>query len=391
MKYPDIVILNDMHPSDFPGAATIAFNHAKFVSNEFNVEFWHTSNVRIAPYVNQKLRIRSFYRNTKIDEFLKSFTGTRIVNEFFPSFIFFRILVLLLIMRPKVVWINQIGVRIPRTIVVWLKFFRIITIQTYHDFGVISPRKLYPANLNGYTSPLLSTNKLINGIYSMRRKYIVKLANLNLINVCISKIQSDIYKDFGVLNIIQIPNGIENCTCKIDESFKKVPNTVFFAGRSTGKGFEKICELIKMNPSWKLVAAGNSELNEIGSKYLEKSQFRYLGFLGPKEVFKQIHISDFVSVLSDCFDVYPTIALETFMHNSIPISSLSTGIVQLIKETGCGIIVDGSIQVLNLNDLKASISQQPKFPVERIELGTSADSYIKVLHSAINHTDYELS
>ena len=382
MKSADVVVLNDMHPADFPGAATIAFNHAKYVSENLNVEFWHTSNTRTAPYASQRLRIRSFYRSTRVDEFVRRYMGTRILNEFFPSLILFKILISLFILRPKVVWVHQIGVRIPRTITLFLKFLGIKSLHTYHDFGVISPRKLYPSNITENNSALLSTNRLINFFYLVRLRCLVKIANMNFQNICISQFQLDIYKAFGVRNVIQIPNGIDICTCKLDKSFEKIPNTVFFAGRTTGKGFERICQLVKMDASWKLTAAGGLDLKEIGLKYLGNDQFTYLGFLEPNELFKQIHKSELVSVLSECFDVYPTIALEAFMHNSIPITSLSTGIVQLVEKSGCGIILDDAKEQLTLEQLKKYIYRQPNFPIKEIELCTSGDRYLRLLKPA---------
>jgi glycosyltransferase involved in cell wall biosynthesis len=137
-----------------------------------------------------------------------------------------------------------------------------------------------------------------------------------------------------------------------------------------------------MDASWKLTAAGGLDLKEIGLKYLGNDQFTYLGFLEPSELFKQIHKSELVSVLSECFDVYPTIALEAFMHNSIPITSLSTGIVQLVEKSGCGIILDDAKEQLTLEELKKYIYRHPKFPIKEIELCTSGDRYLKLLKSA---------
>lgn len=382
MNSVDVVVLNDMHPMDFPGAATIALNHAKYISKNLKVEFWHTSNVRGTPYESERLRIRSFYRNSRVDEFVTRFMSTRIFNEFFPSLLFFQIFISIMVLRPKVVWVNQIGVRIPRTITLCLNLFRIRTIQTFHDFGVISPRKLYPADLIKTNKARLSASNVVNFLYSIRRRCLITIANLNFQNICVGKIQLDIYKGFGVKKVIQIPNGIGNCRCELDKNFKKVPNTVLFAGRAMGKGFESICHIVKMNSSWKLAAAGGPELNELGLKYLGFDQFRYLGFLNPAELFKQIHQSEIVAVLSECLDVYPTIGLEAFMHGSTPLTSPSTGIADLVKNSGCGIVYDEVNPIIDLNKLKVEINQQPKFPIEQIELRTSGDKYYSILDSA---------
>jgi len=379
----DVVVLNDMHPSDYPGAASIALNHANYLARDLSVEFWHTSARRFPKYPDQKIKVRSFYRNRLIDKFLRKSMTMRIASEFFPSFLLIKIFLLLMINRPKVLWINQIGIRIPRIIAALLYLFQIRTVQTFHDFAAVSPRKLYPVNLVTPRKAVLSGNKLVNEIYSIRRKVIIKLVNLNENNICISQIQADILHQFGIKKISIVPNGIEKCECKDELEFSIIPKTLLFAGRVTGKGFERTCQVLKENPTWSLRAAGNFELNEIGLRLLGEKQFKYLGFLEPNDLFREIHRVDFVSVLSECFDVYPTIALEALMHDSIPICSGTTGVAQLISQSGCGIILNDSREDINLDELKQETIQQPKIPTEYISLNTSCEIYKRIFFPAL--------
>jgi glycosyltransferase involved in cell wall biosynthesis len=383
MKNMDVVVLNDMHPSDYPGAASIALNHANYLAGDLSVEFWHTSTRRFPKYSDQKIKIRSFYRIRLIDTFLRKSMVTRIATEFFPSFLLIKIFLALLIIRPKIVWVNQIGIRIPRIIFAFLYIFDIRTVQTFHDFTVVSPRKLYPFNLVKPGVAILSNNKLINEFYSIRRSCIVKLVNLNKNNICISQMQADILRQFGIKKITIIPNGIEKCECKYDLELSINSKTVLFAGRVMGKGYERICKVLRDNPTWTLRAAGNYELNEIGRRLLDAKQFEYLGFLGPDDLFREVHKVDFVSVISECFDVYPTIALEAFMHGSTPISSGTTGIAQLINQSGCGIILNDSDEDINLDRLKIEVSQQPIFSTESISLKTSGNMYKSIILPAL--------
>lgn len=390
MKYPDVVVLNDMHPSDFPGAATIALNHAKYLSDDLVVEFWHTSTRRTPKNKNGNLVVRCFYRNQIIDHFIRKTILTRIFWEFLPSFLSIKIIILLFIKRPKIVWLNQIGVRIPRTIVIVLWVLNIRQIQTFHDFGVIAPRKLYPTNLNSSGVSVLSKNILVNKFYLLRSRYLIRLSSLNHINVCISQMQADILQQTGVRKIKIVPNGIDQCVCDYSPTFLHKAKTVLFAGRVTGKGFERTCKIIKDNPNWTLLAAGSADLQDIGLRYLDQIQFKYLGFMNSETLFSEIHGVDFVSVLSECFDVYPTIALEAFMHKSSVISSSTTGVADLIRQTNCGTVLDDSVDYLNLDALKSQISQKPVFPVEVISLRQTGELYKSLFSAALSPVSVKL-
>jgi glycosyltransferase involved in cell wall biosynthesis len=383
MKKRDVVVLNDMHPSDYPGAASIALSHANYFASDLNIEFWHTTTRRFPKYPRQQIKIRTFYRNVHIDTFLRKSMAMRITSEFFPSFLFLRIILSLLIARPKIVWINQIGIRIPRIIVVFLNIFNIRTIQTFHDFMVISPRKLYPVNLIEPGVAVLSGNRLINMIYSARRSLIIKLSNLNENNICISQMQSEIFQQFNIQRITTVPNGIEECKCTFDSEFTNISKTVLFAGRVTGKGFERICKVLRENPTWILRAAGSSELNSIGLSLLSKKQFNYIGYLAPSDLFKEIHKVDFVSVISECFDVYPTIAIEALMHGAIPICSSTTGVAKLIGQSGHGIVIKDSDEHINLDQLKEDLIRKPRFSTDHISIRVSGEKYKSVFFPAL--------
>jgi glycosyltransferase involved in cell wall biosynthesis len=384
MKRAEIVVLNDMHPSDVPGAATIALIHAKFLSEEFAVAFWHTSTKRVVPNMDEELTVRSFYRSKKLDNLIQRGMTTRLFFEFFPSLLALKIVFRLLCYRPKIVWVNQIGSRIPRTIVFFLHLTGIRTIQTFHDFGVVSPRKLFPSNLTSQGSAILSKNKVINAIYTLRRRYLISLTRQNIVNICISRMQAEILQQLGLGKIEIIPNGINGCTCDLDPASSQKNRTVLFAGRITGKGFEATCKLVSNNPNWTLLAAGSSELEKLGLLFLSEQQFKYLGLLEPKALFQEVHRVDFVSVLSECFDVYPTIALEAFMHDSNVISSPTTGVADLILETKHGLVLENSIENLNLDDLRTECQTNNPFPKEKISVNRSGELHSSLFFSALS-------
>jgi glycosyltransferase involved in cell wall biosynthesis len=194
--------------------------------------------------------------------------------------------------------------------------------------------------------------------------------------------QEDIFMQFGIKNLKIVRNGIDACKCNIATPISEKSNTVLFAGRSTGKGFEKTCQLVKSNPAWTLLAAGDSDLRDTALLYLSEEQFKYLGFLPPETLFLEIHKAYFVSVLSECFDVYPTIALEAFMHGSNVISSDSTGVTELIHEYGTGHILKKA-EMPNLDILKIQSCSQPGLPLSTIDVLRSAGLYKSIMSAAL--------
>jgi glycosyltransferase involved in cell wall biosynthesis len=351
MPRADIVVLNDMHPDEFPGAASIAYSHAKYLSRQFTVSFWHTTSSSRNVSRDQNLEVRAIHINQHLDKLFRSHMATRLLSEFTSPLLFLQITVLLVSNRPKIVWVNQIGYRIPRTISVVFLLLRIKVVQTFHDFGILSPRKLYPQNVSGDGKIELSKRKLINSLYAFRRFLLTSVVNQNFQNICISELQSRIYQSVGVTNIKIIPNGIENCDCLGRANTSERQNEVLFAGRSTGKGFARICQIVKNNPNWKLVVAGGQDLEITVKEFLTLSQFEYLGFLSPSTLFNRIHRVKFVSVVSDCFDVYPTVALEGLVHNSKLLTTETTGIAKFLKTHGGGVLLDANSTNLDLDSL----------------------------------------
>jgi glycosyltransferase involved in cell wall biosynthesis len=388
MPRADIVVLNDMHPNEFPGAASIAYTHAKYLSARNAVSFWHTTLTRSKITVDEDLEVRAIGVNNYIAKITSLNMFTRLVNEFTAPVLLFKITTLLIFNRPKIVWLNQIGVRIPRTIAIVLILLKIRVVQTFHDFGIISPRKLYPLNISSKGKIELSRNMIINSIYCIRRRVLIFFTCLNIKNICISDLQADIYRSVRVNKIEIAPNGIARCKCTKKNYSMIRPNEVLFAGRSTGKGFDQICRIVKNNPDWKLLAAGDGDLADSAKSYLSEIQFEYLGFLKPEELFKYIHQVKFVSVLSECFDVYPTIALESFMHNSKILATPTIGTTKLLDIHGGGIIIDSSNTDVDLDSLFASCHYFRNDAIDQISLDFTAQYYESIFRRSLFPTSH---
>ena len=129
MRRIDIVVLNDMHPGEFPGAASIAYSHAKFLSESNSVSFWHTTLTQSNVTSDEDLEVRAIGVNNYIAKMTSLNMFTRLFNEFTAPLLLFKITTLLIFNRPKIVWLNQIGFRIPRTIAIVLLLLKIKVLE----------------------------------------------------------------------------------------------------------------------------------------------------------------------------------------------------------------------------------------------------------------------
>ena len=142
-----IVVLNDLHPDDFPGAATVAHNLALESSRIVETQYWSIRSRDCSSNSNIFLKYRTIIRN---EEYMaRKFRN--LYSRFYSEFFSFRELIefcrLLRSERPTHLWVNQIGNQFPRTIIPVSRFMGVKVISTIHDFGLIVPRKLFPADI----------------------------------------------------------------------------------------------------------------------------------------------------------------------------------------------------------------------------------------------------
>ena len=143
--------------------------------------------------------------------------------------------------------------------------------------------------------------------------------------ICISELQTRILGSFKFNITKTIPNGVALCTCEEIGGLGRFKNSIMFAGRPNGKGFEKILDAVHANPKWHLHIAGPDRLLEVALGALRPDRFTFYGKLSPKELFRVFHRVNIVSVISECFDVYPTVTLEAMRHNALVITTKVTG------------------------------------------------------------------
>lgn len=333
-----MVIVNDLHPILNPGAAGIALSYAEELSN-FNedVEFWTTA-MEGQLQIPHRLKTRVYkFSKAKASRIEKSFKQ-RLFSEFanLPALIWF--IKQIINTKPDIVWLHQFGFRFPKTIILACKFFRISTFVTIHDYNLILPRKLYPSDLGltdshfneGNFSYLLQKRSLFRSCpegFTIKLYYLVRLHLLRIMFnglagvFAISELQAEIYSAFGFSLKATIPNGFYPCSC---ENSIRLNRSILFAGRDIGKGLDKTIQSVR-GSGWHLHLAGNQRLNLIASSRLDPSEFTYHGTLTQDELFLLIHRMSFVAVISQCYDVFPSVAFEAVIHGSLPLITPTCG------------------------------------------------------------------
>lgn len=361
-----IVILNDMHPDDMPGAASVAFNFALEASKKHNVQFWcgFTESKTISKI--DKIQLRLCKINVNSENRRNKYLGFKIIGEFLSINTLFWLFKNLIKEKPNVIWIHQIGNRFPRTIIPVARLLRIQVHITLHDFSSLIPRKLYPDDLGmridnadqGIASLLQhkEAEKILLNLDLKNKRFLLKLRLLlnriltNFANevICISELQTRILGSFKFNITKTIPNGVALCTCEEIGGLGRFKNSIMFAGRPNGKGFEKILDAVHANPKWHLHIAGPDRLLELALGALRPDRFTFYGKLSPKELFRVFHRVNIVSVISECFDVYPTVTLEAMRHNALVITTKVTGNSKLVSDFIPNLIIDyGEIPNLN--------------------------------------------
>ena len=344
------LILNELHPDEQPGAATLALDYAKTLSQTSEVFFLHTSEV-LQHTEDQVVFKRVGRRKYAISSgYLAELY--RIMKDLFCLTEARQFLKEIKCLNPKVIWIHQIGNHIPRLLLPLLPSIAPV-IMTVHDYSLIVPRKLYPGDLSfkklrklrikfnpPHKRTFFSLTKLLrHSVYSARRS-ILRIYLRRVKIVCISEQQADIYRLHGYRVVAVIPNGIGICNCEMSNTPTK-DTGVLFVGRTTGKGIDRLIASLS-NSRISSTFAGGEELRELVLSNSKRINAHFRGKLSRKEVFQEIHKAKLVYLASDCFDVYPNIGIEAIRHGALPIVSDTTGVRDLVRQIEPSLVLDAT-------------------------------------------------
>lgn len=356
MKQKKIVVINDLLPTEQPGAASIAYRLFSEFKAESSARYWTTS-VQPRNLIHENPDIRVFEISEDAARQSSRSLKHKLKREYLSLAPLNWLYKQVRAERPSIVLVQQIGNRFPRTLIPLMNFMGVQVICTLHDFSWLLPRKLFPRDLKISSSELLEKGKLegnrkaansINREGSLFRHTVFRVRlfiNRQILNHCasviaISQLQAEIYKSFGFKISVVIPNDVENCSCNLPLEIHRENTILLFAGRSYAKGLEKAFEITQTNPATILYLAGPSDLLERAKSALDPEQFHYFGNLAPSDLYELLHKIGFVVVLSECFDVYPTITLEALSHGALVLTNRNTGNSDLVASIYPDMVID---------------------------------------------------
>jgi hypothetical protein len=360
-----MLILNELHPIEQPGAATIAFDYASTLSSIMPTTFLFTSNADSTESVNelQLVGVRRKRRRT-----FAGYTGqvTNFIYDCFNFFQAYRYVRIISRLNTDVVWVHQIGNVIPRLTLYFLSK-KVKVYLTLHDYGLIVPRKLYPRDLSNSILDRLGVQAncqksefsnsfmaRLQGIYYTFRRSILKRLLKRCALIAISNLQSEIYTEFGFKISSVIANGIATCSCK-SRLEPRQEKSILFVGRLIGKGLPRLLSSATQD-DFIVYLAGDQELLEYALANSPMLNFVYLGRLERELVFETLHKIEFTYIASECFDVFPTIGIEAIRHGAIPITTETTGIRDLVRYIHPSLVLRNDESLVPLNELRQNFT-----------------------------------
>ena len=384
-----LIIVNDLHPSELAGAATIAHELAHRASLLTPTEYWYSYPKNMVEIPLDALDTRILRLDTEKLEKKQSKFLSKLWREFFNLKSLVWLFANLKRSSPDVVWIHQIGNRFPRSIILVCRLLSIKTFVTAHDFGLVLPRKLFPRDL-GFESDFsqeylklpfgfnrgIPTERFKFKLFLLFRLKVLRYFYNNFTNlICISLMQANIFTNFGFEVDSVVGNGINKCECNF--LGVKEPRSILFAGRAYGKGLDYLIQGVKES-NWHLYLAGGVELATIAKRILRDDQFTYLGSLNRNGVYQIIHRVSCVSVISECFDVFPTILIESLRHGTFPIATESVGNSNLIELIDSDLLIRQD-QIPDLGKLEKTLQNLSNAKTE-----SSLDSGLNTVEQTLN-------
>lgn len=389
MKQERIAILTDLDPMSNAGANLVGFQYAMAAQRDFEIEFWTSVCVDadLKPQNSyENIKIRRFLHSKRFGDFPKKGIKAKTIRELFSPFPIIWITQQIKRFKPQLIWVHQIGNVFPLTSFLVCRILKIPALFTLHDFGVLVPRKLFPKDLNlenvdlspfalGVNFPPVKL-RLQNGSHSkfyLFRYSIIRLILSSVYLISISSLQHQILTANKLNLFAKIENGVGRCNCDAEQITRL--DAILFAGRLNGKGLEHAVETVAKSKGLRLHLAGGQELFEIAKRKIESERITYHGQLSHAEVCQLLHQVKFTSVMSDCFDVYPSILLEALAHGSAPISYPTVGNANLAHEIDRSLVVKfgETIDDVNLDRLNSDAKLSSKV----FEVGKTLKSFDK--------------
>lgn len=248
---------------------------------------------------------------------------------------------------------------------------------TFHDLTAISNYKITPEMLER----IKSESGLRKLVRDLRVNYIKQCTN-RCTQVGIGPINSRILRSFKFRIDKEIENRIEPCSHNTVAG--KNERTVLFAGRSYMKGLPQIAQAVALDSKWKLVLAGGVELLAEALLYCPTEKVTYLGRMSREDLLEKLHEIDLVSVCSQYYDNYPTIALEAIVHDSLPFTTELTGVALMLGNLDSRLVIR-SDEIPNLEKIyqaRGRLSHEYNALKDEVsDLNVLVSSYLEIIES----------
>lgn len=280
--------------------------------------------------------------------------------------------------KPDVIWFHNINNEWSWSILL-LGFHGAKKFITFHDLTAISRLKVEPKIYRQSENIYWKRNFM----QRVRNSYI-RFTLRNVTAVAIGVGVGAILQENRIRVDATIPNTVEPCNHE-NLMHPRINNSVLFAGRENLKGLAQIARAVAIEEDWILYLAGDPDLLEKASFFCPIDRIRYLGKMDHKDLLKWIHNVEYVAVLSQYFDNFPTIALEAIVHGAIPLTTSATGVSSIVRQVGEQFVLEPE-EIPNLSKLKLTRSAEPNV-LNRVrnELSNQkiqVDAYLKLFYES---------
>lgn len=391
-------VINDLDPKESKGAASVSFQLASRLFAEGKFAFICTSKkgIRLKPsekspflfmpedsWDHWRDRIRSKFPAS--EGILRIFSVRKLwtISSYIRKY------------SPRVIWVQQIGWRIPITSLLLFRLYKIPVILTIHDYTFLRFRKLYIHDFEGQTNienQLIDFHKnrsdlnlTLNSRANLWQRLTKLIISISSNVVYVSHLQSIIYASEGFPSGNVINNFVKACDCPETKMVSRSGSDklqILFAGRFIGKGLERVAEAVRESNLVHLHLAGPRELLEYAQENLPSDFFTYHGALEERELHALIHKVDATAVASNCFDVFPTITMESLAHGTPVFSTPTTGNFNYVRQIhpSLAITLDQSIDFEKMKEVIRSeeVAKNIAKTIEELSLERPLEQYREV-------------
>jgi len=282
--------------------------------------------------------------------------------------------------KPDVIWLHNINNEWSWSIAL-LGFPGAKKFITFHDLTAISRLKVEPKAYKEAANIYWKRN------FTQRvRNSYIRFTLRHVKTIAIGAGVGTILQENQIRVNTTIPNTVEPCNHE-NLVLPRLNNSVLFAGRENLKGLAQIAKAVALEEDWVLYLAGDHDLLEKTTFFCPIDRIRYLGKLNHEDLLKWIHNVEYVAVLSQYFDNFPTIALEAIVHGAIPLTTSATGVSALVRQVGEQFVLEPG-EIPNLSKMKLTISAEPielnRLRKELSNRRAQVDAYLKLFYESLN-------